>query len=561
MQNQPSTQQKTLIHCIEAIGIMATAFKGDTEKINPEDPHISALCSFLRITPVQAMLFSVIFILNFKNRSVDIDDMSQYMETTNLCILRVLPDIEELDQRRLICRYTSNSRITDTRRASIFDMGYMITRNILNAILKSDHSLLERKKNFTMVALLEEIAKMVEDRDDGLMTFGELVSETNTMLQNNAGQEFVSKVTSYGFRIENLLILLYVCREIVTGSESVNLSRTCEKIYEDVDNRFQVRQSLLSGTNELMEQEMVKLKEGYFRTDREILLTEKAFTELFGKDKDLFQAKDKSRKELIAVGKIKEVRLFFNREEEEQLSFVTRTLHQSNFIKTIRRLEQQSMACGVAILFHGAPGTGKTASVYEIARRTGRDIFLVDISSTKSMWFGESEKIVKELFDRYRRISESSEKAPILLFNECDGVFSKRLDVSRSAVAQTENAIQNIILQEIETLKGILIATTNLTKNLDQAFERRFLFKIEFHKPGPEVLQKIWMDKISILKAPEAQKLAERFDLSGGNIENIARKVQMHQILHGEYPCFERLVAFCDEEQMVKTGRNKIGFL
>jgi len=176
------------------------------------------------------------------------------------------------------------------------------------------------------------------------------------------------------------------------------------------------------------------------------------------------------------------------------------------------------------------------------------------------MWFGESEKIIKELFDRYRRIVENSEKAPILLFNECDAVFSSRKDVKSSNVAQTENAIQNIILQEIENLKGIMIATTNLTQNLDRAFERRFLFKIAFKKPGPEVTQKIWMDKVPIMKAREARKLSEQFELSGGNIENVARKVQMHQIIHGEYPGLEQLLAFCDEEQLVKTGLRNIGF-
>ncbi|MBW6461208.1 MAG: hypothetical protein K0B08_11620 [Bacteroidales bacterium] len=101
-----------------------------------------------------------------------------------------------------------------------------------------------------------------------------------------------------------------------------------------------------------------------------------------------------------------------------------------------------------------------------------------------------------------------------------------------------------------------LSSETQLLLNL----KRRFLFKIEFHKPGPKVLQKIWMDKIPVLKAPEAKQLSERFDLSGGNIENIARKVQMHQILHGVYPCFDRVLAFCDEEQMVKSGRKQLGY-
>ena len=91
------------------------------------------------------------------------------------------------------------------------------------------------------------------------------------------------------------------------------------------------------------------------------------------------------------------------------------------------------------------------------------------------MWYGESEKIVKGIFTRYKRMCKRSSVKPILLFNEADAILSKRhnMDGGRST-DQTENTIQNIILEEMEKLDGILIATTNLADNLDKAFERRF---------------------------------------------------------------------------------------
>jgi SpoVK/Ycf46/Vps4 family AAA+-type ATPase len=111
----------------------------------------------------------------------------------------------------------------------------------------------------------------------------------------------------------------------------------------------------------------------------------------------------------------------------------------------------------------------------------------VDISKTKSMWFGQSEKIIKDIFDRYRsrvkQAQKTRESIPILLLNEADAVICKRRETEGSNLAQTENAMQNIILEEMEKLEGILIATTNLTQNMDKAFERRFLFKVEFEKP------------------------------------------------------------------------------
>jgi DNA replication protein DnaC len=411
-----------------------------------------------------------------------------------------------------------------------------------------------------MVSLLEEIASLIEEGENGNVTFDEVSSETQILLNLNRNLEVVKKITGFRLKVHELLLLLYICRETVNGTPASDLVNTCEKIFHDVDCRFRIRQGLVRGTNELIKKGLLKLRDGYWRTDKELLLTDKGLDEIFGEDIELLKAKDTSLRDLILHNTLKATRLYFNSEEQEQLDFVLRLLHQTNFNKTKNRLEKLNMPAGVAILFHGSPGTGKTASVFEIARKTGRDIFMVDISNTKSMWFGESEKTIKELFDKYRRKVQNSKKTPILLFNECDAVFSTRKEIGSSPIDQTENAIQNIILQEIESLKGIMIATTNLTKNLDPAFERRFLFKIEFHKPGQKVLQKIWMDKIPALKALEAKKLSESFNLSGGNIENIARKVQMHQILHGVYPCFDRILAYCDEELLVKSNRKQVGY-
>lgn len=114
-------------------------------------------------------------------------------------------------------------------------------------------------------------------------------------------------------------------------------------------------------------------------------------------------------------------------------------------------------------------------TVLQIARKTGRDLIQVNVSEVKSMWVGESEKNIKGIFDDYKQKVKQSVKAPILLFNEADAIIGKRQVGAERAVEKMENSIQNIILQEIEQLDGILIATTNLAENMDKAFERRFL--------------------------------------------------------------------------------------
>jgi SpoVK/Ycf46/Vps4 family AAA+-type ATPase len=219
------------------------------------------------------------------------------------------------------------------------------------------------------------------------------------------------------------------------------------------------------------------------------------------------------------------------------------------------------MRKGFACLFYGPPGTGKTETVYQIARQTNRDIMAVNLAETKSMWYGESEKKIKALFDRYRAAATSSEVAPILLFNEADGVIGKRKEIGNAnrTIDQTENTIQNIILQEIENLEGILIATTNMNKNMDKAFERRFLYKVEFETPSLDARRSIWKSIIADLSDDDAATLAGEYNFSGGQIENIARKRTVKSILSGETPTLDTLRAYCQEELLEKEA-GRIGF-
>ena len=220
------------------------------------------------------------------------------------------------------------------------------------------------------------------------------------------------------------------------------------------------------------------------------------------------------------------------------------------------------MRKGFACLFYGSPGTGKTETVYQLARRTQRDLMVIDVSQIKSCWVGESEKNIKAAFDRYRNYVKLCERAPILLFNEADAVLGIRQEGAQRAVDKMENSIQNIILQEMEQLDGIMIATTNLMQNLDKAFERRFLYKIEFSRPSIEAKRSIWQSIIPTLAEPIAEELAAEYDLSGGQIENIARKRTVELILNGEEPSFEQLHSMCRTEQLTGNGgtRRRIGY-
>lgn len=262
---------------------------------------------------------------------------------------------------------------------------------------------------------------------------------------------------------------------------------------------------------------------------------------------------------IIKCREITEKPLFFDENTERQVHSLGKLLREDTFQEVTRKLEAGGLRSGFSCLFYGGPGTGKTETVYQIARQTGRDLLMADVSRLKDKWVGESEKNIKALFRKYQRLVSECDIAPILLFNEADAIFGIRMNGAETAVDKMENSIQNIILQEMEDLKGILIATTNLTGNLDKAFERRFLYKIEFSLPSPSAKGKIWRSMMPELSEADASRLAAAYDFSGGQIENILRKKTIECILNDIAPSYETLRRFCDEEN-IASRRMRIGF-
>ncbi|MBP5301635.1 MAG: ATP-binding protein, partial [Bacteroidales bacterium] len=263
----------------------------------------------------------------------------------------------------------------------------------------------------------------------------------------------------------------------------------------------------------------------------------------------------------MAAEQINPKELYYNYSERNQIRQLKELMSEKRFGEIRDKMKAKGLRTGFTCLFYGSPGTGKTETVYQIARESGRDLFIVDVSQVKSCWVGESEKNIKDVFVKYREAARSCEKVPILLFNEADAIFGIRQHGAERAVDKMENSLQNIILQEMEDLDGILIATTNLTANLDKAFERRFLYKVLFAKPSIEARTSIWRSMIPELTETEARLLAAEYDFSGGQIENVSRKRTIASIIVSKEPDFDTIRSYCEEENISGSGQAKrIGF-
>lgn len=177
---------------------------------------------------------------------------------------------------------------------------------------------------------------------------------------------------------------------------------------------------------------------------------------------------------------------------------------------------------GVAALFSGPPGTGKTMVAGLIARELDLELYQVDLSQVVSKWVGETEKQLARVFDG----AEAGHA--LLLFDEADALFGQRSTETRGAVDRYANLEVNFLLQRIESFGGITILTTNLDTAIDKALKRRLAGHIVFAAPDEEERAELWRRLTRTGASPLAgdhdyDELATRFPaMTGANIRNAA---------------------------------------
>jgi hypothetical protein len=543
---------------IDQHGLTADFFS-DEEKKKEVLSSIGKISETLKISNMQAVLLALL--LNcMKSDGATLKDIAKAAKVQNLQALDYLDDLEALEKKRLIVAHSEywNMPTFIRKRGHVNGYTYMVPLDVLKAIRAGTPFRYAPYDNLRPSAFFEAAGSLLKTfREDGV-SLPVFMSEIKSLFSANPRIAFVKGVKAQSLppRV-SMPLLAFCCTLIEDDRDSLPVKSFRHLLFgSNGEERFNY------GSHPLIEKGFLEndCDRGIADTER-YRLTEKA-KEIFLADVDPHENSTHGGKDIIPAKSITARELFYSGKLLRRINELSKLLREEHFAPVKKRLAEQNMRSGFTCLFSGSPGTGKTETAYQIARETGRDIYLVDIAETKSMWFGESEKRIKAVFDRYRSMIKNRSITPILLFNEADAVLGRRQELGdqRRGPAQTENAIQNIILQAMENLDGgILIATTNMTCNLDTAFERRFLYKIEFEKPDIQAKIAIWQNYLSGLSSGDAEALSRRFDFSGGQIENIARKQTVSTLLSGEPLCIDEVISLCEDETIEK-GTKRIGF-
>ncbi|MCR5014515.1 MAG: ATP-binding protein [Bacteroidales bacterium] len=520
---------------------------------------IKSVADELQLTPMAAVMICPF--VNYIDAAVSSKDIKEFFLIKPVTLMKHSDALQTLVYRRYL---TGRVQYDDS-------VSYQLSSQAKACFLKNQALPVVKTENLTPQEFMNRFCQLLMDCYDncgrGIIDEEELIFEVMDMIEKNQQLAIAKNISSLNVYANDKLCLLYFCKCLAIEGK---VGFTLDALDKYLEETYHIREQFSSGSHPFFKEGLVSFFSNNGLASRDIYKLTQKGCELFLSEyvipEPKYDLKDEEHANVIYAQSITPKTLFYSAEDQKQIETLQNLLDEQQLQGIRQRLEEAHMRKGFNCLFYGTPGTGKTETALQLARMTGRDIMQVDISSMRSMWYGETEKIVKGIFESYAKFVKVSETIPILLINEADALLSVRTTIggNNATLEKTENAIQNILLEELEKNEGIMIATTNLTCNLDSAFDRRFLYKVEFHQPTVAAKTHIWQSFLPDLNEADAQTLARGYDFSGGQIENIARKALVDHLLFGNKTEIDHIMELCKQEQISNRSeaqRKPIGFV
>lgn len=553
MSNTKQIMEKmTQFEAIECVVRNAEDSELDSKFFEHVSPCLQKIADKQNLTTDQALMLCLM--MNFCDSSnIRLGNLARHTGLSTVYLLKYLNDIDELVKRGFLKR--ADRCNTES---------YSISLEVINA-LKQDRTFeLKRYRGISCEKLFELFGQIFSEDD-----YDTQRERVMSLLHDNPQLKIAQVIKGHQLSDDDTMLLVLFCFLLVDNDDDMIQMSDIREII-DCNGKLRVWSRQLSKEQHpLQKKKLIEFNRVSPMIDTRIYhLTDEAKADLLGELGFNLQKKSKAKqlpKDFVSHKSVVAKQMYYTRDNQAQVDRLTQLLEEKKFRNVCRRMKQRGMRTGFACLFYGAPGTGKTETVMQLARQMKRDVMVVEFAQIRSKWVGDSEKNIKGVFTRYREMSAQMSRKPILLFNEADAVINMRQEQATNSVDKMENTMQNIILQEMEQFDGIMIATTNLAQNMDPAFERRFLYKIQFERPDAAVRANLWKVMVPELNTEECKVLGSDFDFSGGQIENVARKYAINCILNDIEPSnrLAELIALSREECIndSNSSRPTVGFV
>jgi len=373
-----------LLTAVEQIVEKAKESQLSKEFFRKADKYIKYVSEKMELTKEQSVMMAL-FINHSDDNSIRISELSEDVKCTTTRIIRYMNDIDVLEKRELV-------RCCRERHRCI---SYRVPFDVIEAF-KRDEVFVPRKcTNLTCPEFFSELENIFELRKDNEITFDTMSQKIHSLLKDNPQLLFTKAIKRNGWEDmeEDLMLLLLFCHLYVNNNDNYIRFHDLDFLYDDKRTWNRVKNELARGSHELFAYEIIEYNNDDGIVDRESFRMAQKGKEEYLSELDLSnRTNNDQRKDIVRCEKIAEKQLFYGKDIQSQIDELSQLLDNAYYQEIRTRMKDSGFRCGFTCLFYGAPGTGKTETVLQLARKTGRDIMQVNISQIKSCWVGESEK-------------------------------------------------------------------------------------------------------------------------------------------------------------------------
>ena len=541
------TNHKITIEYLKLLFVKSRSSKLEFELGKDVDNAFKYLSGLFNLSHIQCALLSIVFNFTIDEdlERVKTDRLLSFLGLDLEVFYDIKGDIEVLINRGFI------KQKKEDRSNNLFNSSFVVNQKLLDMLFRNEEIQFGVLfgNGYSFIQFCGQQYRVCNRKLLSHLSREEVLNEISEQENKNENLTQIQTMKSLGLQVKDRLFMYYIIHRYKDGNENAVSAYT---IGFDVLGPAKVLSFIHKLKNKNTQMQVQGLVE--LVGDNELQLTDKAKELLLN---DAANTVEESQSEVstthyfIKHDSISERRLYFNSVLQRELNILQTLLQKDNFDEYQNELKKRGNTGGVSILIYGPSGTGKSSIVDQLAKQTKRNIFQVDLSQSRSKWYGDSEKMLKNIFVEYKTlVAKPGGEAPILLFNECDALLGKRNTDIEDRHDFTEATMTNVLLEMFEKNTGIIIGITNLEQNLDPAFLRRFTMKYYIGNPDKRAVKSILKNKIDFLEDREVERIANQFQLSGGEIENISTKCIINRIITKSNPTVSEVLDMCEEEKI-----------
>lgn len=377
------------IDLLQAFEIIVEKAKGSSlgeEFYQKAEPYLGFVSDKLCISK-RASVIMALFADRCYDTHIRFSDLTEYLDCRILTLLRYSNETQELIDKEYVCQ----NRIEG--------LSYSIPMEVMEAFQHNQRYIPSDVDEFTARELFDKFDELFSKCRCEKLNKQVLRKKLRALVVMNSNLAFVKAMALYDINVEDKdfsLFILLCTLFVIDGDDDIRC-HDLDFIYEEGESVWRwAKRDLSQGNHRFLQKKFIEYTNDDGFADRESFkITDNAKKLLFSEMNLSAMRGSRPKGGMLSFESIKPKQLFYNNKERKLVEELAALLDEKNFQGIRDRLKETNFRSGFACLFYGAPGTGKTETVLQIARKTGRDLIQVNISDIKSMWVGESEKNIK----------------------------------------------------------------------------------------------------------------------------------------------------------------------